>query len=64
MIHFFSNIRQIKGLHALKLISEKQKIKQEEVVSLLKVVMVFDIVHQTTYLSCNYRDKQDNILKE
>ena len=27
MIHFFSNVRQIKGLHAVKLISEKQKIK-------------------------------------
>ena len=61
-MHFFLNVRQAKGFHALKLISEKQKIKQE-VVSLLKVVMVFDDVHQTKYWSCNYQDKQYHILK-
>ena len=46
IMHLFSNVRQIKGLHALNMISEKQTIKQEEVVSLLKLVMVFDDAHQ------------------
>ena len=40
-----------------KVVSEKQKIKQEEVVSLLKVVMIFDDVYQAKYFSCNYQDK-------
>lgn len=47
MMHSFSNVKQLKGLYALKLIYEKQKIKQE-VVSLLNVVMVFNDVHQTS----------------
>ena len=59
MKHLFSNVRQIKGLHALKLISEKQQIKQE-VVSLPKVVMVFNDVHQSTFLVII---KTNNILK-
>ena len=46
IMRLFSNVRQIKGLHALKMISEKQTIKQKEVVSLLKLVMVFDDAHQ------------------
>ena len=62
MMHSFSNVKQLKGLYALKLIYEKQKITQEAV-SLVNVIMVFNDVHQTKYFLKNHQDRQYHTFK-